>query len=135
MPVRVCVIPKPLLQVPGQPRRAPPDRRPRPDSDTITRPRTTERHRRTRVVVPSTRSLTGAGAEADTVTRRCMARRVCANAHGPRVPLDSRRCVNVTIDLITMKWVHVKIPLFFSNLHSFLFTVRFFFSSLRTLCS
>lgn len=102
-----------LLQVRGQPRRVPPDHRPRPDSDTTTRPRTTEPPRRTRAAVgavPITSSRTAAAVEAYPVMRPCTAPRVYASDHGPRVPPDSRRCANVTIDLITMKWVQVKIP-------------------------
>lgn len=109
----VCVYPETLLQVRGQLQRVPLGRRPRPDSDTITRPRIMERPRRTQVAVGHCITLSRTGAEVATVTQLCTAQRVCANDHGPRVPLDSKRCVNVTIDLITMKWVHVKIPLFF----------------------
>lgn len=105
--MRVCIIPETLLQVRGQRQLAPPDHHLRPDLDTIT-----EHRRRTRAEAGPTNTFIRMGvegAELDTVMRQCTAQPACASDHGHRVPLGSRRCVNVTIDLITMKWVHVKI--------------------------
>lgn len=108
-----CVLLQTFLQVRGQRQRARPDLRPPPGSATTittTRPPTMD-HRTRTTATPRNRIP---GAEAVMRMWRCMARQVSASDHDHRVPLGSRRCVNVTIDLITMKWVHAKFPLYLS---------------------